>query len=175
MSSIKAVIMAGGSGTRLWPLSKSTCPKQFLPLFDDKTMIQSTFDRLSDLDIDSFVTICNLEHRHLIEEQLGQLLIKNQIILEPIGRNTAPAIAIAALLSKKDQLLLVLPSDHFIGDEQSFISSIIRAVPRACANKLCTTPILSTLIVTIENGRKTRRPPFETSVLHRAKFSQLPI
>ena len=94
---LKAVIMAGGSGTRLWPLSRAAHPKQFLALHGKDTMLQATFKRLEGLDIQSSVTICNEEHRFFVAEQLREIDKLGSIILEPVGRNTAPAIALAAL------------------------------------------------------------------------------
>ena len=96
---IKAVIMAGGSGTRLWPLSRAAHPKQFLSLDGQDTMLQATFKRLDGLDIESSLTICNEEHRFFVAEQLREIDNLGSIILEPVGRNTAPAIAIAAFVA----------------------------------------------------------------------------
>ena len=137
---IKAVIMAGGSGTRLWPLSRAAHPKQFLALHGDKTMLQATFQRLDDLDIQSSVTICNEEHRFFVAEQLREIDKLGSIILEPIGKNTAPAIALAALSSPEgeDPLLLVLAADHVIQDEAEFTNSVMNAIPLAEAGKLVT-------------------------------------
>src|SRR5574344_1247314 len=94
---IYPVILSGGSGTRLWPLSKKAFPKQFLQLTSDNSMFQETYLRLKGLDIESPIVVCNIEHRFIVAEQLNELNINNSsIILEPIGKNTAPAIAIAA-------------------------------------------------------------------------------
>ena len=138
MGVIKAVIMAGGSGSRLWPLSRMAHPKQFLSLQGDDTMLQSTIKRLADLEIQSSVTICNEEHRFLVAEQLREINKLGSIILEPEGKNTAPAIALAALLSKDDPLLLVLPADHVIQDELAFTKAITDAIPLAESGKLVT-------------------------------------
>ena len=135
---IKAVIMAGGSGTRLWPLSRSGHPKQFLTLNGDDTMLQSTVKRLKGLDISSSVTICNEEHRFFVAEQLREIDKLGSIILEPVGRNTAPAIALAALATEDDPLLLVLAADHVIQDERAFNETVNQAVPLAEAGKLVT-------------------------------------
>ena len=110
------VILSGGSGTRLWPLSRKQYPKQYLPLAGDNTMLQETILRLSDLDnLTDPIIICNADHRFLVAEQCQQIDITNPtILLEPIGRNTAPAITAAALQSLKqtdDAVLLVLSAD----------------------------------------------------------------
>ena len=102
---ICAVILAGGSGTRLWPMSRAAFPKQFLALSGKDTLLQATFKRLESLNIKSSVTICNEEHRFLVAEQLREIDKLGSIILEPVGRNTAPAIALAALSVEDDSLL----------------------------------------------------------------------
>ena len=135
---IKAVIMAGGSGTRLWPLSRADHPKQFLALNGGSTMLQSTMNRLKGLEITSSVTICNEEHRFFVAEQLREIDKLGSIILEPIGRNTAPAIALAALTAVDDPLLLVLAADHVIQDETAFTNAVNKAVPLAKSGKLVT-------------------------------------
>jgi mannose-1-phosphate guanylyltransferase len=135
---IKAVIMAGGSGTRLWPLSRARHPKQFLPLTGEDTMLQSTVKRLDNLDVHSTIIICNEEHRFFVAEQLREINKQGSIILEPVGKNTAPAIALAALADKDDSLLLVLAADHVIQDEQSFVTAVNHAIPLAESGKLIT-------------------------------------
>jgi len=142
---LKAVIMAGGSGTRLWPLSRAAHPKQFLALHGDDTMLQATFKRLDGLDIQSSVTICNEEHRFFVAEQLREIDKLGSIILEPVGRNTAPAIALAALSSPEgeDPLLLVLAADHVIQDDAAFTKTVMNAIPLAEAGKLVTFGIVA--------------------------------
>ena len=135
---IKAVIMAGGSGTRLWPLSRAGHPKQFLTLNGQQTMLQSTVMRLEDLDVSSSVTICNEEHRFFVAEQLREIDKLDSIILEPVGKNTAPAIALAAITADDDPLLLVLAADHVIRDEVAFTNAVNNAVPLAESGKLVT-------------------------------------
>lgn len=136
---ITPVIMAGGSGTRLWPLSRTGHPKQFLALNGDKTMLQQTAERLSDLPTLESITICNEEHRFFVAEQLREIDALGKVILEPLGRNTAPAIALAALLEKEeDPLLLILAADHVITDQDAFTDSVLKAVPLAEAGKLVT-------------------------------------
>ena len=142
---IKAVVMAGGSGTRLWPLSRAAHPKQFLALHGEDTMLQSTFKRLDSLNVESSVTICNEEHRFFVAEQLREIDKLDSIILEPVGRNTAPAIALAAFSSKKgeDPLLLVLAADHVIQCDASFTKAVIEAIPLAELGKLVTFGIVA--------------------------------
>jgi mannose-1-phosphate guanylyltransferase len=144
MSEIKAVIMAGGSGTRLWPLSRAAHPKQFLALHGDETMLQATVKRLANLNIKSSVTICNEEHRFFVAEQLREIGKLGSIILEPVGKNTAPAIALAAFQSEQeDPLLLVLSADHVIQDSALFSKVIMDAIPLAESGKLVTFGIVA--------------------------------
>ena len=144
---IKPVIMAGGSGTRLWPLSRASHPKQFLSLYGQDSMLQATVNRLSGLgDLEPSVTICNEEHRFFVAEQLRDIDHVGSIILEPVGRNTAPAIALAALSSLRDgndPLLLVLAADHVILNEPNFTESILRATSLAEEGKLVTFGIVA--------------------------------
>lgn len=136
---ITPVIMAGGSGSRLWPLSRASHPKQFLALHGDKTMLQQTVERLSGLPTSEPITVCNEEHRFFVAEQLREIDALGKIILEPVGRNTAPAIALAALLDTEDDpLLLVLAADHVIADQEVFTEAVLKAVPLAESGKLVT-------------------------------------
>jgi mannose-1-phosphate guanylyltransferase len=135
---IKAVIMAGGLGARLWPISRAGHPKQFLALNGDDTMLQATIKRLEELGVESTVTICNESHRFFVAEQLREINKLDSIILEPVGRNTAPTIALAALMNDEDPLLLVLAADHVIQDEARFKRAVIKAIPLAEAGKLVT-------------------------------------
>ena len=143
------IILSGGSGTRLWPLSRKQYPKQYLPLAGDNTMLQETILRLNGLDnlVDPII-ICNVDHRFLVAEQCQQIGIKNPIILlEPVGRNTAPAIAAAALQSLKetgDVVLLVLSADHVIQDVDAFHKAIDIASQQAQSGKLTTFGIVPT-------------------------------
>ncbi len=125
---ILPVILAGGAGTRLWPLSRELYPKQYLPLAGEHTMLQATLDRLDGLDVLSPYVVCNDEHRFLAAEQMRSLGTDwGALILEPKGRNTAPAIALAAhraAANGGDPVLLVLPADHFIADAQAFRSAV---------------------------------------------------
>ncbi|MDC9522782.1 mannose-1-phosphate guanylyltransferase/mannose-6-phosphate isomerase [Pseudoalteromonas sp. Angola-31] len=136
------IIMAGGSGTRLWPLSRGNYPKQFLTLSGDYTMLQSTLNRLDGLVHSPPMLICNEEHRFIAAEQVRQLGVDHSgIFLEPVGRNTAPAIALSAfkaLENGEDPLLLVLAADHVINDTGAFQQSIIQAATLAEQGKLVT-------------------------------------
>lgn len=151
MSYLIPVIMAGGSGSRLWPLSRELYPKQFLQLDGEATMLQATVNRLQLLACAAPLVICNEDHRFLVAEQLRHLgKLAHNIILEPAGRNTAPAIALAALTALQtagegeDPLLLVLAADHVIRDEAAFTASVQAAMPHAAAGKLVTFGIVPT-------------------------------
>lgn len=129
LNTIVPVILCGGSGTRLWPLSRTIHPKQLLPLVNDKSMLQNTLSRVQGLLNDSHpLVICNQEYRFLVAEQLRDMGIStSDIFLEPEGRNTAPAVTIAALHSSReeqDPILLVMPADHIITDTAEFEASI---------------------------------------------------
>jgi len=143
------VILSGGSGTRLWPLSRKQHPKQYLPLASDNTMLQETILRLNGLDnLANPIIVCNADHRFLVADQCQQIDITNPVILlEPVGRNTAPAIAAAALQSLKqadDVVLLVLSADHVIQDVEVFHQAINIASQQAQEGKLATFGIVPT-------------------------------
>ncbi|WP_312946068.1 mannose-1-phosphate guanyltransferase [Superficieibacter sp.] len=145
------VVMAGGTGSRLWPLSRVLYPKQFLCLKGELTMLQATISRLNGVECQSPVVICNEQHRFIVAEQLRQLnKLTENIILEPAGRNTAPAIALAALAAQRsspqdDPLLLVLAADHMIQDEAAFRAAVTASIPHAEAGKLVTFGIVPDL------------------------------
>lgn len=148
MNDILPVILSGGSGTRLWPLSRETYPKQFLPLVDEHSMLQATWLRAAPLAAHAPIVVANEEHRFIVAEQLQQLgVTPGSILLEPNGRNTAPAIAVAALEACRDgadPLLLVLPSDHVIGDEAAFQAAVNAAAVTAAQGRLVTFGITPT-------------------------------
>ncbi len=140
---IYPVILAGGVGSRLWPLSRQHYPKQFLPLLGDKTLFEQTVSRLASLEWHAGAVICNEAHRFLAAEQLRLVGDSDHmgVILEPVGRSTAPAIALAALkamVDGEDPNLLVMPADHFIGDVSKFSAAIERAAALADEGHLVT-------------------------------------
>ena len=128
---LKPVIMAGGSGTRLWPLSRGNYPKQFLALAGNNSMLQQTLQRLEGLEHQAPLVICNEEHRFLAAEQIRQLGLKDAtIVLEPFGRNTAPAVALAAIQAMQtdgDATLLVMAADHVFADVKALQEVINQA------------------------------------------------
>jgi mannose-1-phosphate guanylyltransferase/mannose-6-phosphate isomerase len=139
------VILSGGTGSRLWPLSREAYPKQFLPLVDEHTMLQSTALRLQSItDIAPPIVVCNDEHRFMVAEQLRAVgITPSAVILEPVGRNTAPAVATAALRAiaqeaDEDPILLVLPADHVIADGAKFCQAVEQVKPQARDNSLIT-------------------------------------
>lgn len=146
------VILSGGAGTRLWPLSWGDHPKQFLPLVSNNTMIQETLLRLKDLDIGSPIVSCGEGHRFLVAQQLGEISDKKPtIILEPMAKNTAPAIAAAccaAIKQDKDAILVVLPSDHVIADVKTFQNAVMTAAKNAEKGSLVTFGIVPTFAAT---------------------------
>jgi mannose-1-phosphate guanylyltransferase / mannose-6-phosphate isomerase len=143
------VILSGGAGTRLWPLSRELLPKQLLALTGERTMIQETAARLMGFpDATAPVVVCNEAHRFLVAEQLREMdLPPAAILLEPVGRNTAPAIALAAYAALQvagdDALILVLPADHVLQDLAAFQAAIKRALPAAAQGKLVTFGIVA--------------------------------
>src|SRR4249919_153053 len=148
MTKLQPVLLSGGSGTRLWPLSREAYPKQFLPLAGHDTMLQATWQRVADIAGAAPIVVANEEHRFLVAEQLRQIGAPvPSIILEPLGRNTAPAIAAAAMQAMAggdDPLLLVLPSDHVIRDADAFRLAIAEALDAAAAGALVTFGIVPT-------------------------------
>lgn len=140
---IRPVLLCGGMGSRLWPLSRELYPKQFLPLSSDRSMLQETAARVSDSQrFAAPVVVCNQEHRFLVAEQLRRDGVHPAaILLEPEARNTAAACAVAAVEALKadpDALMLVLPADHVVGDPVAFLDAVDVAVPAAASGHLVT-------------------------------------
>jgi len=142
------VIISGGSGTRLWPLSRETRPKQFLPLIGPSSLFQQTLSRVRQLGEAAVapIVVCNAAHRDLVLAQSRELGIEPRaVVLEPVGRNTAPAVALAALLATQDRagsatepLLLVLPADHIVVDDRAFAAAVDVAIEAAGNGRLVT-------------------------------------
>jgi len=139
---VHPVILSGGSGTRLWPLSRKSRPKQFLPLAGEKSLFAQTLERLEGEPFGPVSVICNNDHRFLVAEQMQQARVTDgRIILEPSARNTAPAVLAAALLAAQEdpgRLLLVLPSDHLIADREEFSRAVRAGVEAALDGHMVT-------------------------------------
>lgn len=142
------IILCGGSGTRLWPISRTLMPKQFVKLFDDKSLFQLTVERNSKLCDGQFI-VSNDQQYFLALDQLEELdKTKNRYLLEPVGRNTAPAIALACLALDKDEIVLVTPSDHLIKDEREYAKVLAQAKELATLDNLVTFGITPTFAET---------------------------
>ncbi|HUH42894.1 MAG TPA: mannose-1-phosphate guanylyltransferase/mannose-6-phosphate isomerase [Sulfurimonas sp.] len=142
------IILCGGSGTRLWPISRTLMPKQFVKLFDEKSLFQLTVERNSKV-CDSQFIVSNAEQYFLAIDQLEELnIIKNKYLLEPIGRNTAPAIALACLALDKEEIVLVTPSDHLIKNESEYAKVLQKAKELAQQDNLVTFGIKPTFAET---------------------------
>ena len=146
------IILSGGAGTRLWPLSWGDHPKQFLSLISDKTMIQETLLRLDGLETGNPIISCGESHRFLVAQQIGEITNKKPVILlEPMAKNTAPAIAAAccaAMKQDKDAVVVVLPSDHVIADVKAFQNAVKVAALNAEKGALVTFGIVPTFPAT---------------------------
>lgn len=149
-ATVKPVILSGGSGTRLWPLSRQLYPKQLLPLVGDQTLLQDTITRLENFPnvSDTVTVICNDAHRFLVAEQLREINVKaDALLLEPVGRNTAPALTLAAIANREaghDDILLVMPADHVIQDTKTFQLILTEGSKLAEQNMLVTFGIVPT-------------------------------
>jgi mannose-1-phosphate guanylyltransferase/mannose-6-phosphate isomerase len=174
------VILSGGAGTRLWPLSRELLPKQLLALTGERTMIQETAARLMGFPgATAPIVVCNEAHRFLVAEQLRELgLPPSSILLEPVGRNTAPAIALAAhaalQIGGDDALILVLPADHVLQDLAAFQAAIKRALPAAADGKLVAFGIVAHTPETGYGYLKANGRPAPTAVVPIAQFVEKP-
>jgi mannose-1-phosphate guanylyltransferase/mannose-6-phosphate isomerase len=165
---ITPVILAGGSGTRLWPLSRKLYPKQFMALVDDHTLLQSTLQRLAGMeDVAPPILLCNEAHRFIVAEQVRRIgITPAAIVLEPTGRNTAPALTVAALMARAggdDPVLLALPADHHIRDTQGFVATVRQGAGYAGEGRLVTFGIIPDAPETgygyIRKGRALNKEP----------------
>ena len=165
------VVLAGGSGTRLWPLSRESYPKQFLPLMGERTMVQDTLCRLDGMaDIADPVVVCNEEHRFLLADQMRELARQPlAIVLEPVGRNTAPALTLAALrlaevgrISYEDPVMLATPADHVIDDLKAFQTAVRAGLAYAESGQIVTFGVVPDAPETgygyIRRGRRLEEP-----------------
>jgi mannose-1-phosphate guanylyltransferase/mannose-6-phosphate isomerase len=173
------VILAGGSGSRLWPLSRQHYPKQLLKLFGDTTMLQQTILRLTGLpELGAPIVVCNVEHRFMVAEQLNEIgFAESAIILEPLARNTAPALALAALHAREidpNSTLLVLSADHMISDVDEFQRTVKIAVGAAKNNHLVTFGVHPTHPETGYGYIKTRPLDESTETLAVEQFVEKP-
>lgn len=137
MNSIQPVVLCGGSGTRLWPLSRKTLPKQFVPLIDSKNLLVLTLERLRRLNPE-VTCVAAEEHRFLVQESIEAADVRGKQLLEPVARNTAAAMCAVALLADPERLLLFAPADHHIPDADRFVATVQKGVPAALAGYLVT-------------------------------------
>ncbi len=162
---ITPVILSGGSGSRLWPLSRALHPKQMLQLMGEHSLIQETALRLHDPDLfGPPIIVCNEEHRFVIAEQLREVgITPAAIILEPVARNTAPAIAVAAVIAGPDSVILSVPSDGHIGDAARYRDSVRAGLPAAGDERIVTFGVAPSRPETgfgyIEEGEALDQPP----------------
>ncbi len=144
MNTLIPIILSGGSGTRLWPLSREKYPKQLLPLINEDSLLQATIRRMDGLkgvQLNAPIVVCNEEYRFVIAEQLRIINRKGSILLEPFGRNTAPALTLASLAAMRegdDPVLLVMPSDHVIIDVESFQVAVLAGMSQAVSGSIVT-------------------------------------
>ncbi len=172
------IILCGGTGTRLWPISRESYPKQYLKLNSNEnlTLLQRTVKRISNIKgLKDPILVCNDEHRFIAAEQMRQISVKPQsILLEPFGKNTAPAITLAALTAiskEKDPILLVLSSDHYIEDEAKFINVINKGLTYAKQNRLITFGVLPTKPETGYGYIKAENP-FDKEIVEAIKIDK---
>jgi mannose-1-phosphate guanylyltransferase/mannose-6-phosphate isomerase len=143
LSAILPVVLCGGSGTRLWPLSRKSFPKQFVPLIDNKSLLQLTLERVSMLS-KNVICVASDEHRFLVADALQSAKVQGTVLLEPVARNTAAAMAIATFAANPEDLLLFCPSDHHIPDAAAFAMVVQQGVAAAQSGAIVTFGIAPT-------------------------------
>ena len=178
INSIVPIILCGGSGSRLWPLSRQSFPKQFLSIFSEqkKSLLQNTFERISEIDnIKNPILVCSEEHRFIVAEQMREIGVKPQsILLEPAGRNTCPAVVLAALRSlelEDNPNLLVLSSDHVIKNKNKFHTVIKNGLVHSKEGKLVTFGVIPTSPETGYGYIKSNKP-FDLDKIRGEKISE---
>jgi mannose-1-phosphate guanylyltransferase / mannose-6-phosphate isomerase len=178
---IQPVILCGGSGTRLWPLSREQYPKQLLNLVGNHTMLQATALRLADLALDPGgqllppLLVGNEEYRFLMAQQMQEIGVAHApILLEPCGRNTAPALTLAALSASDDTLLVVMPADHIIQDQAAFLDAVASAVRTAASGKIVTFGIVPTAPETGYGYIQVKDPAAATAAYPVHRFVEKP-
>lgn len=186
---IRPVVLSGGSGTRLWPLSREHYPKQLIPLFGERTLLQETLARLDwsdeaeqDLSVGQAVVVCNEEHRFMVKEQLDQVGKQpTAILLEPQGKNTAPALTLAALSlegTPDDSVMLVMPADHYIRDIGAFQQAAVEGARLAAEGYIVTFGIIPTHPETgygyIKRGEAIAFTPGGNGGYHIGAFTEKP-
>jgi len=164
LSKVVPIVIAGGSGTRLWPSSRNSFPKQFQTLYGTKSLFQETFLRLEGLELDEAIIIVNEDHKFIAREQLDEINISGKFIIEPEPRNTSPAVSLAAhfldTTNSEDQYLLILAADHLIEEESIFRDTITESMTLAQRGRIVTFGVEPTSAHTgygyIEKGRKIK-------------------
>jgi mannose-1-phosphate guanylyltransferase / mannose-6-phosphate isomerase len=137
MTIITPVVLCGGAGTRLWPLSRKSFPKQFVPLVGAKSLLQLTLERIAHLGPE-LIAVASEEHRFLVADSMQAAQVKGTLVLEPVARNTAAAMAVAALRAQPNSLMLFCPSDHHIPDGKAFTDTLLTGVAAAEAGAIVT-------------------------------------
>lgn len=177
MHHIYPIILCGGSGTRLWPLSRESFPKQFVPLIEGKSLLQVTLERVKDLG-GQIICVANDEHRFLVQEAMEAVGTQGRQLLEPAGRNTAAAMACAALNARPEDLLLFLPADHHIPDAKGFLATVRQCAAAAQDGYIVTFGIApsfpSTAYGYIETAALLDQGKHNTLIYHIARFIEKP-
>ena len=173
MTTITPVILCGGSGTRLWPLSRESFPKQFVPLLAGKSLLQTTLERVSEWG--SVWCVANEEHRFLVKDTLDACQLSGSVLLEPAGRNTAAAMAAMTHLADPETLLLFLPADHYMPDVASFVKTVELGVAAAQANQIVTFGVTPTFPSTAYGYIEMGSPMADLGAFQVQRFIEKPV